>query len=91
MREAASFIVGQTSLAPAGAVSSALRYLHGALRYWTSRRSLARLSELDDHMLADIGFTREEVRWALDLPFGYDPAGELLRHAASRPRRGWRG
>jgi uncharacterized protein YjiS (DUF1127 family) len=81
MREAASFIAGQGSRAPAGVLPTLVRDVAGAFRAWTKRRHLKTLSDFDDHMLADIGVTREDVRWALDLPFAYDPGIELQRRA----------
>jgi hypothetical protein len=38
-----------------------------------------------------VGVTREDVRWALDLPFAYDPGVELQRRALRNRARGWRG
>jgi uncharacterized protein YjiS (DUF1127 family) len=90
MREAASFIASQTGWAPAGALSALLRDVSTAFRSWNARRHLKTLSEFDDHMLADIGITREDVRWALDLPFAYDPGIELQRRALRNRARGWR-
>jgi len=90
MREAASFIASQTGLAPAGVLSALLRDVRTAFRSWNARRHLKTLSEFDDHMLADIGITREDVRWALGLPFAYDPGIELQRRALRNRARGWR-
>jgi hypothetical protein len=45
--------------------------------------------EFDDHMLADIGLTRTDLREALDLPFGNDPGRELQFRAARNHRGGW--
>jgi uncharacterized protein YjiS (DUF1127 family) len=62
---------------------------------WRSRRRLARLSELDDRMLDDIGFTRQELDHALSRPITVDAAGELKASAvtrrlqAARKRPGW--
>ena len=89
MREAASFIASQGSPAPAGVLTALLRDVSGAVRNWKKRRQLKTLSEFDDHLLADIGVTREDVRWALDLPFSYDPGVELQRRALRNRARGW--
>jgi hypothetical protein len=37
-----------------------------------------------------MGVTREDVRWALDLPFTHDPGIELQRRALRNRHRGWR-
>jgi uncharacterized protein YjiS (DUF1127 family) len=55
------------------------------LRNWRSRRRLARLRDLDDHLLADIGVRREEVDRALALPLTVNSA-EALQHSARRRR-----
>ena len=90
MREAASFIASQTGSASAGVLSALLRDVSTAFRSWNARRHLKTLSEYDDHMLADIGITREDVRWALGLPFAYDPGIELQRRALRHRAQGWR-
>ena len=90
MREAAAFISGQSGSAPAGALHWLSRTLQAAYRAHLRRRQMIRLSEADDHLLADIGITREDVRWALDQPFSHDPGIELQRRALRESRRGWR-
>lgn len=90
MREAASFIASQGNLAPAGVLSALLRSASAALRSWNNRRQVKALGEFDDHLLADIGVTREDVRWALDLPFSHDPGIELQRRALRNRARSWR-
>ncbi len=91
MREAASFIASQGNRAPAGVLSALVRDISAAFRSWNKRRQLKTLSDLDDHLLCDIGVTKEDVRWALDLPFAYDPGIELQRRALRNRVRGWRG
>lgn len=91
MREAASFIASQTASAPADALSALARMLRRGFRLWSARRKLTRLTELDDHLLADIGLTREDVRLALDLPFSHEPVQELQKRALRNRARGWRG
>ena len=90
MREAASFIASQHVPSPTGPLSAVLNKAAAAFRGWNQRRQLKALSELDDHLLADLGVTREDVRWALDLPFSYDPGIELQRRALRNRARGWR-
>ncbi len=89
MREAATFIASQTSSAPAAALTRVLQALRNGFRLWSRRRTLTKVAELDDHLLADIGLKREDVRWALDLPFSHDPMPELLRRTGRGC--GWRG
>jgi uncharacterized protein YjiS (DUF1127 family) len=43
------------------------------------RDQLRRLAECDDHVLADIGFSREDINAALSTPFWRDPSDELVR------------
>jgi uncharacterized protein YjiS (DUF1127 family) len=59
------------------------------LRNWWKRRTLRKLHELDDHLLYDIGLTRDEIDWALRLPLSIDPIGEFSRRRTLRSvRRG---
>jgi uncharacterized protein YjiS (DUF1127 family) len=43
-------------------------------RNWKARRAVARLEDLGEHLLADIGVTRAEVRWAKGLPLSVNAA-----------------
>jgi uncharacterized protein YjiS (DUF1127 family) len=49
------------------------------------RRELAHLADFDDHMLADIGLTRTDLRDADAEPLWRDPTSMLARRAAERP------
>jgi uncharacterized protein YjiS (DUF1127 family) len=89
MRNAASFIASQTGSFEAGILHTLVRTAHETLDAWKRRRQVARLVEFDDHMLADIGLTREDVREALDLPFSHDPGRVLQLRAARNHARGW--
>jgi uncharacterized protein YjiS (DUF1127 family) len=89
MREAASFIASQSGSSEAGLLGDILGAAHQALRSWQNRRQIASLGEFDDHMLADIGLTRGDVREALELPFSHDPGRELQFRAARNHRNGW--
>jgi len=41
----------------------------GALwRHWQAHRSVRHLASLDDHVLRDIGLTRDDVEWAEQVP-----------------------
>lgn len=91
MREAASFIASQTDCAADGLISGARRLLSSVAHHWKSRSDMARLRELDDHQLADIGITREDLSWALTRPFSHDPTHALEECALRRRGRGWRG
>jgi uncharacterized protein YjiS (DUF1127 family) len=51
------------SLETAGA--SPLRRL---LKNWLARRAITKLDSVDDHLLKDIGVTKEDLRWAQGLP-----------------------
>jgi uncharacterized protein YjiS (DUF1127 family) len=48
------------------------------------RRELARLSDLDDRMLADIGLMRTDLRDAYAEPLWREPTSILARRAAER-------
>lgn len=52
---------------------------------WFSRRRLRRVDELDDHILQDIGVSRDDLRVALNLPLAVDPVEELRRRLRRRP------
>lgn len=91
MREAASFIASQSRSAPAAILPALLDWADAAWRALANRRQLTSLTEFDDHMLADIGLTRDDIRVALDLPFAHDPSVELQHRALRNRSRGWRG
>ncbi len=57
------------------------------IRNWIARRSVARLSQLDDYMLRDIGITRDEIAWASRLPLSQNAALELEERALKRRGR----
>jgi uncharacterized protein YjiS (DUF1127 family) len=86
MREAASFIARQSGTDSASVLDSIVR----AFRALSNRRKILSLSDLDDHMLHDLGLTRTDVQRALDLPFMQDPALELQRVALRNRGRGWK-
>ena len=52
---------------------------------WLKRRQLRRLEQLDDHILMDIGLTRDEVVRVQHLPLDVDPVWELMRQDRVRP------
>ena len=89
MREAASFIAHQNSAFEAGLVPGLLAIAAQAVRSWRDRRTVETLTDFDDHMLADIGLTRDDVQRALDLPFADNASIELQRLAFTNRLRGW--
>ena len=91
MREAASFIASRSNPTSAGLLPILARAAVHLQRAWARRRDLARLREFDDHQLADIGVTREDLRWALTQPFLHDPTAALQHRALRNRARGWRG
>lgn len=60
--------------------------LWGLIRNWRARRAVYRLDRLDDHLLRDIGVTREDLSWAAGLPLSVNAAIELEERAARRRR-----
>ena len=51
------------------------------------RRALKNLHELDDHILKDIGISRDQVASVLHLSLQYDPIVELQRRVDADRRR----
>jgi uncharacterized protein YjiS (DUF1127 family) len=60
------------------------------VRNWLARRQLRQLSSLPDYLLHDIGLTRDDVRFALSLPYDVDPIEEIIRTRNSQLVRGRR-
>ncbi len=66
--------------------------LRRLLHNWQARRQIRRLTELDDHVLRDIGFSRDELRQVLRLPHDMDPLLTLLdSRTGSKPLAARRG
>jgi uncharacterized protein YjiS (DUF1127 family) len=68
-------------------ISLTVTALRGLLRFaqaLKNRRNASLLTRLDDHMLADIGLTRSDVRDAYAGPLWNDPTDMLARRAAER-------
>lgn len=86
MREAASFIAAQSVARPfrLGGLRATLAAL---LRRYMERRDIARLADLDDHLLADLGLERNDVRWALNQPFADNATLALEQIARQRGSR----
>jgi uncharacterized protein YjiS (DUF1127 family) len=53
--------------------------LHRIIANWRKRRQLRQLEQLDDHVLMDIGLTRDELIRVQCSPLSIDPVSELLR------------
>lgn len=73
------------------------RQPHGGLtmlvrmvKNWRARRQLRQLASLDDHLLRDVGLSREELRALARQPLTLDTQWEAdrLRLIASRERAG---
>lgn len=90
MREAAWFIAGQSRSAPVGAAASLIRAAAALMKRWRFRAKLARLEDMDDHLLSDIGLTRDDIRSLRALPWTDDPNLDLQRRALRNRHRGWR-
>jgi uncharacterized protein YjiS (DUF1127 family) len=56
-------------------------------RNWQARRALRRMLDLDDRMLADLGVTPADIRWAAGLPLNRNGMVELEERARARSRR----
>ncbi len=89
MRNAAYFIASQSEGSGEGFLQSAFRAVHRTIKAWTNRRAVSRLADFDDHLLSDLGLTRNDVRAALDLPFSNDPGRELQARASYNIRSRW--
>ena len=55
------------------------------LRRWWARRFVRKLEQLEDHLLTDIGITRDDLRWAAELPLSVN-AAIALDELAKRKR-----
>jgi uncharacterized protein YjiS (DUF1127 family) len=55
---------------------------------WRRRKTLRTLVALEDHMLRDIGVSRDEVYRLMKLPLSVDPLWELERQSRVRASRG---
>lgn len=86
MREAASFIASQEARMAKSLLASIAELLFVQVSTWRMRRQLARLDDLDDRLLDDIGLERNDVRWALEQPMSVAIGAELRRRAH---RRAW--
>lgn len=58
--------------------------LHRMIGNWRKRRQLRQLEQLDDHVLMDIGLTRDELIRVQRVPLALDPVSELLNVRPAR-------
>lgn len=73
-----------------GQGTSILRPLVEAFRNRRRRHRFADLQQLDDHLLRDIGLTRDDIGWGLSLPLREDAALLVRRRMAQRMPAGSR-
>lgn len=66
--------------------ASAISYARNRIKRATFRR---RLLSLDDHMLRDVGLTRNDVYRAVDLPLGLDAGAEMRRERTKVREANW--
>lgn len=60
------------------------RGLRARLLQWLARRQMATLLSMDDHLLTDMGITRDDVHHARQLPLSLDAGDALTRIALGR-------
>ena len=68
------------------AANRVLRTMARLWRAWRNRRDVAKLLNLDDYMLRDIGLTRGDVTGALSSPRNHDPSEILIGKRNERLR-----
>lgn len=68
-------------------IDTVVTALVAGYRVFANRRSAARLADLDDRMLEDIGLSRADLRIALSQPVWSDPTADLAALARPRGRR----
>lgn len=66
------------------AAASAVHLAGHAMRVWRHRREVARLLGAEDHILSDLGITRQDVEGAMAAPLMHDPSHQLLRARGER-------
>jgi len=80
MSHTTSFTRGQSRFPLTGAPTSIRRALSNVARSWKRRRQLVHAAELDDHLLADIGLSRDQLQSALPFTaYNGNAALRLLR------------
>ena len=84
MKAEAHPVIRESGTGFAGGIASLISRV---VRHWSDRRTVHAMSELDDHLLADIGLTRADLDWALHQPGSGLPSEELARVARERRDR----
>ena len=69
---------------PLGAGKTITMLVRAVWQIVASRKELARLADLDDRMLADIGLTRSDLHVARFAPLWQDPTSILKRRVKRR-------
>ena len=90
MRQAAIMIASQSNAEPIW--RAAVDAIASPLRWWKRRRTMVRLIDMDDHLLADIGLNRDDVKDIRNLPIGINADLVLQERALRRSgvkRYGW--
>ena len=87
MKAAAHPVLHEPGSGRAGIIS----FISRVMRHWNDRRTVHAISQLDDHLLADIGLTRADLDWALHQSSSGLPSEELTRRAAERRALGTAG
>jgi uncharacterized protein YjiS (DUF1127 family) len=82
--KAAAHSVSPDSGSGRGGITS---FISRTIAHWSDRRMVHAISQLDDHLLADIGLSRADLDWALHQPSSGRPSEELARLAAERRAR----
>jgi uncharacterized protein YjiS (DUF1127 family) len=89
--EAVMIAILSYSMIAVAAFRRALAAVGGRLsrigRALKNRRAATALAGLDDHMLADIGITRSDLRDAYSEPLWHDPTDVLVGRVAERRQR----
>lgn len=89
MSRSALFVRFRTAGSEPGAVARAAGVFRMAWRSWTRRRLVLSLLATDDHVLADMGITRSDIREALRAKDGADPSALLAEAARRRHAARW--
>jgi uncharacterized protein YjiS (DUF1127 family) len=78
------FAIFSVSWSGAGSIARGVARIGRAIK---NRRAANALAGLDDHMLADIGITRSDLRDAYSEPLWHDPTDVLVGRATERRMR----
>ncbi|MFC3286174.1 hypothetical protein [Litchfieldella rifensis] len=76
------------AMPPLGLITAIENWSRAWIRAWRRRRRLLRLLDYDDHMLDDMGHTRQDLLWAAHLPLKED-AHRILRQLREQRLNRW--